>query len=402
MVFQPISTDDIYENLRDRIIDRTEDLTNFSERSVNYTLARYGFAEYWRLFEHGMLAIQLSGWAEFAGGPIDEEDLRLAGITEPEDVNLPLLNFFMDDSDLDALAAQNGIERDPGSFAVGEVLFSVSQEQTEVPAGTAVETEADAAGDILRYETTRRVISEEGEGGVIAPIQAEERGPEYNVGSGLIVNIPESTAGLSSVTNLDATYDGEEPEDNDSLRIRVQNSLTRSSGGGTVHGLIGSIESAIDGVEEGDVTVDEVRSPDPGTDPRGRSAPYGDVVVNGGDEDDVRDAIERYRPSCIDHFLVRPTSYQLDIDIRITGESVNINAIESNIINYVSELKLGDNMRRAKLYQVVLNTDSDIVNVTDISVSSDATREFLGDLLVDEDEIVIPGSVSVSVREPTP
>ena len=402
MVFQPFTTDEIYENLRDRIIDRTEDLTNFSERSVNHTLTRYGYAEYWRLFEHGMLAVQLSGWVDYAGGPVDEEDLRAAGITRPEDVNLDLLNFFMDDSDLDALASQNGIERDPGSFARGEVLFSVSEEYTEVPAGTIVATEPDAANNVLRYETTRQVTASQGEGGVLAPIQAELRGPEYNVGSGIITELPESEAGVDSVTNLTATFGGENPEDNDALRIRVRNALTRNSGGGTVQGLTGAIEQEIDGVEEGDVLVDEVRSPDPASDPRERSAPYGNVVVNGGDEDDVRAAIERYRPSCIDHFLVRPTNYVTNIDIDVAGSSIDAARTESKIINHVSDLKLGDNLRQAVVFQLVLNTDDDIKNIRNVQITTDVSGEVVGDLLIAPDEIAVPGTIDVSVVDPIP
>ena len=402
MVFQPFTTDEIYENLRDRIIDRTEELTNFSERSVNHTLARHGYAEYWRFFEHGILAIQLSGWVEFAGGPIDNDDLRTAGVTKPEKVDLDLLNFFMDDADLDALAAQNGIERDPGSLASGEVLFSVSTESTAVPAGTVVATEPDAANEALRYETTRRVVSADGEGGVLAPIEAEERGSEYNVGSGIVTELPESTAGVESVTNLEAIFGGEAPEDNDSLRVRVASALTRNSGGGTVHGLVGAIEQEIDGVEEGDVIIEEFRAPDPNTDPRGRDAPYGEVIVNGGDESAIEAAIERYRPSCIDHFLVRPTTYTTDVTIEVAGSSIDVNRIETEIIQHISDLKLGDNLRRAKFYQIILNSDADIVNVTNIDLTTDVSGSVLGDLLIDPDEIAAPGTISVSVTDPTP
>lgn len=388
MPYEPDTQQQIFESLKNRTLGRSEKLTHFEPRTLNHTLGYHGYAGYFEYFEHALLAIQLSGWIDTAGGPISREDL-ISKEMDPDAVDLPLLNSMMDDEDLDNLAMQNGVTRDPGDYAEGEVVFLTADEDTVVPAGTVVATETDAFdGFQRRYRTTEEVTPEPGTTEAIAPIEAEEIGPAYNVGAGTIRELPSRPPGVSNVINRESVVGGEPEETNAELRERAKSARTQMSGGGTVAGIEGGIVSMVEGVDEDGVYVDEFYNPP------GDQANYVEVTVDGGEDDLVREAIDFLHSAGIEHILNRPDRYRVDVTAVLEGSPINVDYVESEISRYIAELGLGENVNRAQIIKSVMNADDDISNISELVVETDKTGVIEGDLVLEPTEKADAGSIN--------
>lgn len=399
MTYEPETQQEIFESLKSRMLGRSMGLTHFRERSVNHTVAYHGYAGYFSKYEHCLLAVQLGGRIETAGGPVDEDDLIQQGVP-PERVDLPFLNSKMDDEDLDALAARDGITRDPGDHAEGEVLFLTVSDDVTIPAGVRVATGQDRFGrdsdpDRREYITTEEVSPEPGTSGVTAPVEAVEIGPAYNIGAGTITAVLSTgaeTGGIRDVTNQTPIAGGEAPETNDELRERVKNNISQMSGGGTADGIKGGLVDLVDGLEEDDIFIDEIFNP-----PSGGN--YVEVIVDGGDERVVRELVESQqglRPTGIEHIMRRPTMYYVDVRTTVTGAPVNVDRVESEISRYFSERGVGEDINRAKLTQIVMNADDDIDNIVSLELETDETGPIEGDFVVENDERAHAGAIEVN------
>jgi hypothetical protein len=357
---------EIYDRLQDRLTGQTPELTNFVDGSLNEVIFNRGFSRYWsREFEYAVLASQLSGWIEYAGGPLTDGDLVELGL-DPTTIDVGHLNGFLPDQQLDELAAINGVSRDPGDRAIGEVLFTTTSDAVRIDAGTRVSTPPGSTtrtGTGLGFSTTDAVQPDPGTTTVLAPIEAEAVGDEYNVGSGQITHLPSNSPGVVDVTNPEATHEGQDEESNAELRTRAKQAPLATSGGGTTAGIRGFIVETVDGVEEGDVILDEFY------DPAGRS-PYVDVIADGGTQTAVEDAIASAHSSGIEHLLVRPTIVTLDVstDVETTGD-VDAAAVENVIADHISDRGLGETLYRDRLIRDVMESDTDILNLADLTIT---------------------------------
>lgn len=398
MPYTPDSQENLFDALQERIEGRTDKLTHFEPGTLNHTLGHDVFAGHFEVYEHALLAMQLSGWINYAGGPVDEEDLVQLGISV-DAVDLSLLNRYMNDTDLDALAAQNGVTRDPGDRAEGEALFLTTTDAVTVPAGTQVATprdsvrftDADAPQQRRIYETTADATPDAGTTGAIAPIEAARIGPAYNVGPGSVSELIAPPAGVRDVTNQTAITGGELPETNAELRTRAKASTTQGSGGGTAEGITGGLVERVDGLDADDVFIQEYY-PD-------NSDNYVEVTVDGGDDSRVRPLVEDkdgLRPTGIRHILNRPTLYYVEITATLTGAPIDIDRVESEVNRYMSERGIGENVNRATLITAIVNADDDISNITDLELRTDQTGAIEGDLVIDPDEKAVTGSITVN------
>ena len=373
----PIDSDtasEIYADLEDRITNKIPELTNFTQGSFNRVWARDGVAEHLHDFQAALVAAQLSGWVEYAGATITEEDLDELGIdgVDPEDVNEK-----MADEDLDHLAAINGISRDPGEQATGVVEFETAFDSIVIPEGTEVATQPDASGQYYSYFTTEETSPASGETTCKANIEAEDVGSEYNVGSNQVTHLPNPPSGVDGVTNPnpigDGNYtntDGEtlqeglDEETNESLRERVKTALTGTSGGGTTNGIVGYLTENIDGVS----TATVVEHPSGTSD---RNYPHAEVIVEGGTDSEVESAIDTARPSAVEHLLTRPSSSLVSVNAALEGDSsvIDVGTVENAISNYLTNLDLGDDVYRDKIIQIIMNADNDIENIDTLTIS---------------------------------
>ena len=388
MSITPPTQNDIYTDIRDRVLASDADLTNWSPNSPEKALTDEGFASLLAVLWHATLAAQLSGWIDYAGGPITTDDLDDLGLTpanEGGSVDVELLNSMMRDDDLDAKAAQNSVTRDPGTFATGDIEITTTSDAVVVDEGFRVQTDD---VDPLVFKTTEEVTPAAGNTTVTASIQAVDRGAEYNVGSGTITQMPSPPPGVQSVTNPTSTTDGEDEETNAELRARAKQALVQNSGGGTTDGITGGLVSAFDGVATADVIVDEFEDATP---------VYADVIVDGGPSDaEVQARIDDLRPVAIQHNLVRPTQISIDVSADVTGGDVDAGALESAVTEYISELGIGEDIVRDSIIATLMTDDPDVTGIDSLSVS-DSGGTIADDRTIGSREKAVPGAISVTV-----
>lgn len=355
MTHEPRTKEEIYESLKDSLTGKITKLSNFTERSFNYVWTQ-AFAKQVRVLELKTTVAGLSGWIDYTGGPITQDDLDqldIDDITTPEEVN-----ELMSDEYLDEYIKIVGISRLEGSRAVGEVTFQTQSALTEIPKGTRVTTVPDSGGDTIDFLTTEEVETADGVTTITGvQIQAVEVGSDFNLPANTIVRMADPPIGVSGVTNPDSTTGGEEEESNEDLRARAKTAVQSSSEGGTVDGIKGYIRQNIEGVGQGDIIIQEFTDTSP---------PKVDVIVDGGIDDDVESAIDFSRPTGIRHDLVRPQIVQLGFDISLNGIDINKSAVEGDITELLLEFGIGEDYYEDSFIRIVMTSDENIINIDDI------------------------------------
>jgi len=354
-MYNPRTVDDIYESMKGRLTGRIEKLTNFVDGSFN-KLWTTMFAEQFREKEEAILASQLSGMIDYAGGPITDADLNALEIdnVDPDD-----LNQYLSDEDLSELVKLVGINRRMGEEATGRVEITTFNSNDTIPAGTPVGTQPDGRGNYYRYTTDEDVSPQDGSTTVTASITAVDIGDNYNAGTGRVTYMPDPPSGMDSVTNPEPITGGADPETNESLRQRAKNSIIQQSGGGTVRGIENYVVARTDAIE---ANIDEF--PD-------ASPPYADVIVDGGKRDEVEQAIFESHPSSVRHELVRPRVFLIDVYADIEGTNPDPTLPANNVRDHIYELELGENIIEDQIRVAIMNSSSDIDNIRNFVMSVD-------------------------------
>ena len=365
MTQDPRTQDQIYRSIRDRLTSSIAGLTNFTERSFNYIFTQ-SYADELRELELQAVAARLSGYIDYADGNLDQDDLRELGIDDVVD-DPDEINQYMSDDNLDALVEELGVSRRGGDFATGEAEFTTQSARTVIPEGTTVTTALDSDGGSLQFETIEEVVVPDGI--TVSPevtIQAVESGEEYNLPEGEIVRVQSPPVGVTGVLNTNQTSGGTDIETNDELRARAKQAVPSSSLGGTTTGIRAFIRQNVEGVEEGDVIIDESVESTP---------PFVDVIVDGGSSSAVIDAIETSRPTGIQHNLVRAETITLGIERSLMGTGINESIVEEDISEYIGELNIGENFYRNELVRTILNADDNIINVEKLDTIIESVTE---------------------------
>src|SRR6056297_414820 len=365
MTQDPRTQDQIYRSIRDRLTSSIAGLTNFTERSFNYIFTQ-SYADELRELELQAVAARLSGYIDYADGNLDEDDLRELDLDDVVD-DPDEINQYMSDDNLDALVEELGVARRGGDFATGEAEFTTQSARTVIPEGTTVTTALDGDGGSLQFETIEEVVVPDGI--TVSPevtIQAVESGEEYNLPEGEIVRVQSPPVGVTGVLNTNQTSGGTDIETNDELRARAKQAVPSSSLGGTTTGIRAFIRQNVEGVEEGDVIIDESVESTP---------PFVDVIVDGGSSSAVIDAIETSRPTGIQHNLVRAETITLGIERSLMGTGINESIVEEDISEYIGELNIGENFYRNELVRTILNADDNIINVEKLDTIIESVTE---------------------------
>ena len=365
MTQEPRTQDEIYQSIRDKLTSSIAGLTNFTERSFNYIFTQ-SYADELRELELQAVAARLSGYIDYADGNLDQNDLRELGIDDVVD-DPDEINQYMSDDNLDALVEELGVSRRGGDFATGEAEFTTQSARTVIPEGTIVTTALDSDGSSLQFETIEDVVVPDGiTVSQEVTIQAVESGEEYNLPEGEIVRVQSPPVGVTGVINTNQTSGGTDVETNDELRARAKQAVPSSSLGGTTTGIRAFIRQNVEGVEEGDVIIDESVESTP---------PFVDVIVDGGSSSAVIDAIETSRPTGIQHNLVRAETITLGIERSLLGTGINESAVEEDISEYIGELNIGENFYRNELVRTILNADDNIINVEKLDTIIESVTE---------------------------
>ena len=186
-----------------------------------------------------------------------------------------------------------------------------------VPAGTSVSTFSRKPADAKIFDTVdERVLArtESGSWEGEVPVEAQVAGPEANVLSGSITIMPKPIEGVEYVINRNSITGGSEPEGDEELRERSR-SVLRSLGRATYASLKEQIE-LVDGVvrpikiEEMPILYSAVSD---GEVKPLRVPGVVRVIVDGGDEKEIRRVIDETRAAGVYVELVRPTLILLDV-----------------------------------------------------------------------------------------
>lgn len=370
MALQPRSVEDIYADVRGRLENRITKVTNFVTGSFNNAFLVAHSAKVQEA-EIKALAAELAGAVDYAGKDLTQSDLNRLGI---EDVDPERINQYMDDEQLDRLAANFNISRDEGERATGTIVLETSS-STTITNGMEVGTQPDASG---RYQTyfvvegsasdfdpdSNEIISlDEGENEL--EIIAADVGQEFNVGGDTVTYIPNPQPSIQEVRNIEPIDGGENEEINESLRSRIKSSVFDSSDGGTELGMSSYIErNASDPV---DVNIDEFEDENP---------PFVDVVIDGGEDDELVVLIDESRPTGIRHNLARPNEVTFSIFTSLVGEDIDTDLLESDIIFEINEIGLGGSFSSSSLLNTIISSQDEIESVPALNTYiSESTRE---------------------------
>lgn len=216
-----------------------------------------------------------------------------------EDVYLAAYAGSASGSALDDLVALAGIERDPATLSVVTLTLGGTP-GTLIPAGSASN---DPALGIRWVHVADATI---GGGGTIAVIASpEDTGPILGL-SGTITEIATPVSGWSTVTNaLDATP-GRAVETDAALRERFI--LSFRAGGGSSVEAIRAVILGVEGVTYGSVIENDTDHDDD----EGRPPHSFEVIVVGGDNQDLADAIWFSKPAGIQPYGVTESETVVD------------------------------------------------------------------------------------------
>ena len=373
--FDPRTSSEIYESLKTRLQNRIPELTNFIETSFNYVFTS-SFSEQQHEVETAALATQLSGWVDYTGKTLTEDDLRELGIDGASALEI---NQYMDSTHLDEFAKGFGVTRDEGIQATGTLNVTTLQTVT-IPEGTEFGTQPDENGEFISFETTQTETISGAQQDYPVEIQAVEVGESGNVPSNTVTYMPNPPVGVDSVTNLTPTGGGIDEQSDESLREDVKSAVAESSQGGTVDGVEGYIENNTDALTA------LVKEKYQGDEEHG-DYPHADVIVFGGEEQNVLDAIDFSHPSGSEHILVRPEVIEFDVEITALDTDGDTASAEAAVEEYLDSLDLGDEVYKSKIIQTALNADSTITNIDSVFIEIiEEPQEVSGDLVANFDD----------------
>lgn len=368
MTIDPRTPDEIYNSLRSSLEGKIVKLTNFVTNSFNDTwLSAYSSQVH--EVEARVLVAQLSAWPDYAGSSsLTQTDLDRLGV---DGVDPSELNRLMEGNQLDELAKIVGAERDPGTKATGKVTVETATDDTRVPEGMEVATEPDVDGNYLSYfvdadgdgtiedDSSIYVTPDTGTTQVTVDVIAGTVGSNFNVGPGSITQLPSPPVGVEGVSNTNAIDGGDDRQTTEEFREDVNQAVFKTSGGGTAAGVEGYIQDNVTGVA--DVEVDEFAKQQP---------PFVDVIVDGGTETAVRDAIDASRPVGIKHNLVRPEDVSIGFRVEVVGDDVDTSFLRNQLLDHLADLGIGERLVRSDVINTIHAVDNHVNNVGSLTTKT--------------------------------
>jgi len=367
MVTEPRTIDEITAALETELQAEIDSLTNFSG-SFNESFLQ-AYAEQIREAEIKSLAAELAGVVEYAGKDLTEGDLDQLGV---ETVTPAEVNTYMQREHLDLLARNFGQQRGAGSRATTRLEFEVATDAVEIEEGTVVSNSLQSSGDQVDFivdvdgdgeittDPAPTISPPAGETTVTVDAVAAAVGTEYNVGINTLTKIPIPQPGVQSVRNIEAGRGGENEQSNAELRSDIRNAFFSASDGGTERGIINAIvTNTSDEVDS--VGINEFTQFDP---------PFVDVVVDGGDDSQLRELIADAKPPGIEYNLERPVAVSIGIiGSTVVDGSVDDAAIETLVDEELESYSVGENIYRSDILQYIFNTNASILSGPTLNTS---------------------------------
>lgn len=310
---------------------------------------------------------------------------------------------------LDQVASITGVVRLAATRSRADAI-ATGTPGTVLPAGRVVSVDGTGA----RFRSLGEVTI--GAGGT-APLvlEAEETGPIF-AASGSLTKIETPVSGWDSVTNpLDAVV-GRRMETDPELRLRREQ-LLRATGTGTIEALrAGLLEPRIPGALQCRVfeNVTLVADSD------GLPGKAFEAVVEGGDDQAIRDAIWQLKPAGIlSHGEVsgtvndslgfphtikfsRPDYQEVYIDIEIeTGEGYPIDGVDQirqRLIERGQRLRIGEDVIHSQLYGSIFSVPG-VVDVPSLKIGLAPSPAGTTNIAIDDRELARFDSSRITITE---
>jgi hypothetical protein len=272
----------------------------------------------------------------------------------------------------------SGSDNNKGKRPLDKTEFSVeyvAYQKITVSSGTIVSTPAKESQHARIFQTKKDgTLIRNFDGIWEANIEAEalDAGANGNVLAGLINVMPKPPVGIDKVINRSSMAGGADAEDDNALRERAKKVLD-VKGKATLESLRTAIEG-VEGIQSSPVMID---MPDgvPG---------IVKVIVDGGDDKEITRVIENTRAAGISVEFERPRIVLLDINVTLvvgrkivaaTDISDKVSRIvESKIRNFVSSLKIGENIITNQLVSHLISMP-DVRDVAELDIRAYRGRE---------------------------
>ena len=234
-----------------------------------------------------------------------------------------------------------------------------------VPAASRVSTFTRRPGDARTFDALDGATLErlpDGTWEAEVKVRSTSPGPEGNVLSGTITLMPQPVEGIEFVINRLALTGGSEPEGDEELRERAKREL-RALGKATYTSLKQQLE-AVEGVVR-PVKIEEMPIPFyVESDGKGAQVPVPGVVrvvVDGGDEAELRRVIDETRAAGVYVELERPRLVLLDVKatLHLEDDAPGIQQIENStraaLQQYLAGLQPGETVVFSRLLSTVMS-----------------------------------------------
>ncbi len=242
----------------------------------------------------------------------------------------------------------------------------VTNQIMTVPAETVVSTYAKQSKDIIFFRTLKDGIlrqNNDGKWETTVEIAALSPGTGGNALAGTIKIMPKPPLGVDKVINRSNIGGGTDAEPDISLRERAKKVLD-VKGKATLESLRTALEG-IDGIQSPPVLID---MPDgvPG---------IVKAIIDGGNEREIQDVIENVRAAGILVEFDRPKIILLDMDLTLSvtrksaSEQTLISTVEAKIKDFVSALKIGDDLIVNQLISVLLRIP-EVLDINELKVNT--------------------------------
>jgi uncharacterized phage protein gp47/JayE len=269
-------------------------------------------------------------------------------------------------------------ENNKGQKPIDKTEFSVeyvAYQKITVSSGTIVSTPAKESQHARFFQTKKDgtlIRNSDGKWETNVEAEALDAGANGNVLAGLINVMPKPPVGIDKVINRSNMAGGADAEDDNYLRERAKKVLD-VKGKATLESLRTAIEG-VEGIGSSPVMID---MPDgvPG---------IVKVIVDGGDDKEIDRVLENTRAAGIKVEFERPRIVLLDINVTLVVGRKIVAAtdisdkvtrlVESQIRNFVSSLKIGENIITNQLVSHLIGMP-DVRDVAELDIRAYRGRE---------------------------
>lgn len=280
---------------------------------------------------------------------------------------------------LDMHAQLRGLERREATAAEGVLRFTVdaaADQDREIPSGTVCMT----AG-LVRFETVEDGVLQAGTTQADVRARALEPGSAGNVAAGTILTMAVAPVGVSRCTNPEAFSGGTDREDDETLRARVLATYRRMPNGANAAFY-----------QQGALSFEEVAAAT--VIPRPRGVGTVDVVVataSGAPSAELLEELTAYfeerREIAVEVQVRAPAMKEITVSVQVAAANKEAEqvyaAVESALRTWFDGHRLGENVLRAKLGEIIYTVDG-VENYrllspeTDVTVAADELPQLSG------------------------